>query len=207
MIHVVTETDGRKGPPVGNKTRFKRTRHKARLRTAQPSGTKNLNPINTAIHSCALSSLDGKNAAQSPPTRVRMVYICRQMLYLSIGHPSLFILCRVDGLARPSRHPAHARLEACPRKRKRRLEGDDMCSRRVLCVTMPAPVAKLFGGSEPALAGPLDRGALVVVSGACLVWVCLVWLAFVWPRLFAFRRPCCWACPSSLSVTPYIHVQ
>jgi hypothetical protein len=32
-----------------------------------------------------------------------------------------------------------------------------------------------------------------------------VWLAFVcvWPRLFAFRRPCCSACPSSLSVTLY----
>jgi hypothetical protein len=43
----------------------------------------------------------------------------------------------------------------------------------------------------------------VGVSRASLVWMCLVWLAFVFvrPRLFAFRRPCCYACPSSLSVT------
>jgi hypothetical protein len=43
----------------------------------------------------------------------------------------------------------------------------------------------------------------VGVSRAFLVWVCLMWLAVVcfWPRLFAFQRPCCSACPLSLSVT------
>jgi hypothetical protein len=45
-----------------------------------------------------------------------------------------------------------------------------MCSRRILCLTMPAPVAELLGGSEPALAGPLDRGEVAPLTRASHFW-------------------------------------
>jgi hypothetical protein len=77
------------------------------------------------------------------------------------------ILRRVDSLACPCRPSC---LEACPRKRRRRLSGDAMCSRRVLCLAVPASVAELLGGSEPALAEPLDRGELAPLTSASHYW-------------------------------------
>jgi hypothetical protein len=75
----------------------------------------------------------------------------------------------------------------------------------------PGPVASLSCPSAEVVWGclwlPVGRSpwlTCVGVSRDCLAWVCLVWLAFVWPQLFAFRRPCCSARPSSLSVTMHL---
>jgi hypothetical protein len=69
------------------------------------------------------------SVAARPPSRPwrLQLSLCPPLLWPSCS--SVFIhtvLCLADSLARPSQRPPHARLEACPRRRRRRLEGDDM---------------------------------------------------------------------------------
>jgi hypothetical protein len=62
---------------------------------------------------------------------------------------------------------------------------------------LSCPSAEMVWGCPRLPVGQSPWLTCVGVSRACLVWLAFL---FVLPRFFAFRRPCCWVCPSSPSV-------